>query len=211
MTKPTLSDSLKTMVKGAVADPMVRIQTAIERIILYSRYILVIFYIGLAFSLAVYAMSFIFEVLHVAELAVDRAQGKEGSQNLIMPILELIDGALVSGLIVMVMLSSYENFVGRFGDEALDDSPEWLRRLDPGSLKVKVATALLTISAVKLLQVFMDREKFSDSDIYWKVVIHGMFIASALALAFLDRITAHPLKSSGPAPKDSEHAQKSNE
>jgi hypothetical protein len=38
-----------------------------------------------------------------------------------------------------------------------------------------------------------------------------MFIASALALAFLDRITAHPHKSSGPAPKDSEHAKKSNE
>jgi uncharacterized protein (TIGR00645 family) len=205
VTKPSLSDSLKSMVKDAVADPMVRIQTAIERIILYSRYILVVFYIGLAFALAVYAVSFIFEVLHVAELAFTHVQGKEGTFNMVMPILELIDGALVSGLIVMVMLSSYENFVGRFGDEALDDSPEWLRRLDPGSLKVKVATALLTISAVKLLQVF------SDSDIYWKVVIHGMFIASAIALAFLDRITAHGHKSPGPAPKDSEHTQKSNE
>jgi uncharacterized protein (TIGR00645 family) len=108
-----------------------------------------------------------------------------------MPILALIDGALVSGLIVMVMLSSYENFVGRFGDEALDDSPEWLRRLDPGSLKVKVATALLTISAVKLLQVFMDREQYSDADIMWKVIIHLVFIASAVVLALLDRITAH--------------------
>jgi uncharacterized protein (TIGR00645 family) len=184
-------------------DPMVRIQTAIERIILYSRYILIVFYMGLAVALGAYAISFVFEVVHVAELALKPLQGKGETYNMVMPILELIDGALVSGLIVMVMLSSYENFVGRFGDEALDDSPEWLRRLDPGSLKVKVATALLTISAVKLLQVFMDREKYSDSDIYWKIVIHGMFIASALALAFLDRITAqchkgHPPKDSGP-------------
>lgn len=193
--------------KRIVADPMVRIQTAIERIILYSRYILIVFYMGLAFALGVYAISFIFEVVHVAELALKPLQGTGESFNMVMPILELIDGALVSGLIVMVMLSSYENFVGRFGDEALDDSPEWLRRLDPGSLKVKVATALLTISAVKLLQVFMDREKFSDSDIYWKIVIHGMFIASALALAFLDRITAHGHK--GLPPKDSDRADKS--
>jgi uncharacterized protein (TIGR00645 family) len=193
--------------KRIVADPMVRIQTAIERIILYSRYILIVFYMGLAFALGVYAISFIFEVVHVAELALKPLQGTGESFNMVMPILELIDGALVSGLIVMVMLSSYENFVGRFGDEALDDSPEWLRRLDPGSLKVKVATALLTISAVKLLQVFMDREKFSDSDIYWKIVIHGMFIASALALAFLDRITAHGHK--GLPPKDSDPADKS--
>lgn len=170
---------------------MTQIQTIIERIILYSRYILVVFYMGLAFALAVYAISFVFEVIHVAELALNPPKRENGEFSMIMPILELIDGALVSGLIVMVMLSSYENFVGRFGDEALDDSPEWLRRLDPGSLKVKVATALLTISAVKLLQVFMDREKFTDNDIFWKVVIHVVFIASAVFLALLDRISLH--------------------
>jgi uncharacterized protein (TIGR00645 family) len=189
-----LSESIASFMKEAVSDPMEKIQTAIERIILYSRYILVVFYIGLAFALAVYAIAFIFEVLHVAEIAISPPENEKGNFSLVMPILELIDGALVSGLIVMVMLSSYENFVGRFGDEALHDSPEWLRRLDPGSLKVKVATALLTISAVKLLQVFMDREQFSDSDIFWKVIIHLLFIASAIALAFLDRITDHSNK-----------------
>ncbi len=169
------------------ANPMDRIQTAVERVILYSRYILVVFYIGLAVALAIYAVSFIFEVLHLAELAFFTP----GNKNMIMPVLELIDGALVSGLIVMVMLSSYENFVGSFNDDSLDDSPEWLRRLDHGSLKVKVATALLTISAVKLLQVFMDREQYSDSDIMWKVIIHVVFIASAVFLALLDRISGH--------------------
>jgi uncharacterized protein (TIGR00645 family) len=187
-----MSEKLKQFISAASENPMTTIQTVVERIILYSRYLLVIFYIGLAFALAVYAVSFIFEVIHVAELAFYPPSRPEGDFNMIMPILELIDGALVSGLIVMVMLSSYENFVGRFGDEALDDSPEWLRRLDPGSLKVKVATALLTISAVKLLQVFMDRENFSDSDIFWKVIIHVVFIASAVFLALLDRITSYP-------------------
>ena len=196
-----MSDKFKQFLAAASANPMNTIQTVIERIILYSRYLLVIFYIGLAFALAVYAISFIFEVLHVAQLALDPPHRENGEFNMVMPILELIDGALVSGLIVMVMLSSYENFVGRFGDEALDDSPEWLRRLDPGSLKVKVATALLTISAVKLLQVFMDRESFSDSDIFWKVMIHLVFIASALVLALLDRITSHP-HAPKPPPKD---------
>ena len=187
-----MSDRIKQFLTAAATNPMDKIQTIVERIILYSRYILVVFYVGLAFALAVYAVSFIFEVLHVAELALFPPPRENGEFNMVMPILELIDGALVSGLIVMVMLSSYENFVGRFGDEALDDSPEWLRRLDPGSLKVKVATALLTISAVKLLQVFMDREKFTDSDIFWKVMIHLVFIASAVVLALLDRITSHP-------------------
>jgi uncharacterized protein (TIGR00645 family) len=182
-------EKLKKFFEAASTNPMNRIQTTVERIILYSRYILVVFYIGLAVALGIYAVSFTFEVVHLAELAFFPKEGSETS--MIMPVLELIDGALVSGLIVMVMLSSYENFVGRFGDDSLDDSPEWLRRLDPGSLKVKVATALLTISAVKLLQVFMDRERFSDSDIFWKVVIHIVFIASAVVLALLDRISGH--------------------
>jgi uncharacterized protein (TIGR00645 family) len=183
---------VKQRIAAASEKPMETIQTVVERIILYSRYLLVIFYIGLAFALAVYAISFTFEVLHIAELAFVPSSRPEGEFSMIMPILQLIDGALVSGLIVMVMLSSYENFVGRFGDEALDDSPEWLRRLDPGSLKVKVATALLTISAVKLLQVFMDNKSYTDDDIFWMVIIHITFIASAVFLALLDRITSHP-------------------
>jgi uncharacterized protein (TIGR00645 family) len=185
-----MSDKLRAIVASATANGMNTIQSVVERIILYSRYLLVVFYIGLAFALLIYAVSFVFEVFHVAELAFTSPAHRDREFSMVMPILELIDGALVSGLIVMVMLSSYENFVGRFGDEALEDSPEWLRRLDPGSLKVKVATALLTISAVKLLQVFLDRENFSDSDIFWKVIIHLVFIASAVFLALLDRITS---------------------
>ncbi len=185
-----MANNFRQRLAAASADPMGTIQTIIERIILYSRYLLVFFYIGLAFALLIYAITFIFEVLHVTQLAFNPPERKEGEFSMVMPILELIDGALVSGLIVMVMLSSYENFVGRFGDEALDDSPAWLRRLDPGSLKVKVATALLTISAVKLLQVFMDRGNYSDSDIFWKIMIHLVFIASAVFLALLDRITS---------------------
>jgi uncharacterized protein (TIGR00645 family) len=182
---------LKQFFAAAATNPMDRIQTSVERIILYSRYILVVFYVGLAVALAIYAVSFIFEVVHLAELALFPPKDANGKFSMIMPVLELIDGALVSGLIVMVMLSSYENFVGRFGDDSLDDSPEWLRRLDPGSLKVKVATALLTISAVKLLQVFMDRGAFTNDEIFWKVVIHVVFIASAVFLALLDRISGH--------------------
>ncbi|MDZ4741363.1 MAG: YqhA family protein [Alphaproteobacteria bacterium] len=195
-----LFESLKNLLAAAATNPIENLQAAVERIILYSRYFLVVICIGLAFALGIYAIAFIFEVVHVAELALSPPTQTNGEFSLVMPILELIDGALVSGLIVMVMLSTYENFVGRFGDEALHDSPEWLRRLNPGSLKVKVATALLTISAVKLLQVFMDREQFTDNDIFWKVIIHLIFIASAISLAFLDRITEH--SKSTPPSKD---------
>jgi uncharacterized protein (TIGR00645 family) len=44
---------------------------------------------------------------------------------------------------------------------------------------------------VKLLQVFMDRGAFTNDEIFWKVVIHVVFIASAVFLALLDRISGH--------------------
>lgn len=161
---------------------MKRIQDVIERIILASRYLLVVIYIGLAVALAIYVASFMIKLYKTALIAMS-------GEDMILPMLVLIDAALISGLIVMVMLSSYENFVSRFDETATEDSPDWLRRLDPGSLKVKVATAILTISAVQLLQVFLDMEKFTEKQILWKVVIHAVFILSALALAVLDQIT----------------------
>jgi uncharacterized protein (TIGR00645 family) len=161
---------------------MKQLQEFVEWIILTSRYLLVVFYIGLAVALAAYAVSFVYK-LYKTILIVPTGE------DMVMPMLELIDGALVSGLIVMVMLSSYENFVSKFDDANTEDSPDWIRRLDPGSLKVKVATAILTISAVQLLQVFLDMEHFTEKQVFWKVTIHVTFIASALSLAALDRIT----------------------
>lgn len=186
----------KTPVPGAKA--LETLQDFLERIILYSRYLLIVFYVGLAVALALYAVSFIGEIVHVA---LHLFEPKEG--GMVMSVLHLIDGALVSGLIVMVMLSSYENFVGRFGDEALEDSPVWLRRLDPGSLKVKVVTALITISAVRLLQSFMEPSKSTDQQMFWQVIIHLVFLLSALMLAYLDKLSTHTGEET--ADKESRH------
>jgi uncharacterized protein (TIGR00645 family) len=179
-------EKLKRLVTGRDANPMATLQSFIEYVILYSRYFLVVFYIGLAVALVVYAVSFTREVWHVIKLAFAPEE-----DALVMPILHLIDGSLVSGLIVMVMLSSYENFVGRFGEEALEDSPQWLRRLDPGSLKVKVVTALITISAVRLLQVFMDIDRYDTKHVLLMIAVHIVFLISALLLAYLDRVSVH--------------------
>lgn len=60
---------------------------------------------------------------------------------MILAMLGLIDAALVAILIVMVMISGYENFVGRF-DEGEGEVP-FLGKLDAGSLKIKVASSIV--------------------------------------------------------------------
>lgn len=168
----------------AISRATTSLQSVIERIILYSRFILIVFYVGLAVALVIFAIAFGVKLYETAlhAMAYDETE-------MLLAMLVLIDKSLVAGLIVMVMLSSYENFVGRFEDGLKEDSPAWLGRLDPGNLKIKVAAAIVAISSVHLLQVFMNMKAFTEVEILWKSIIHMIFIGSAISLGLLDRLS----------------------
>lgn len=163
---------------------MNQLQKIIERTILASRYILVVFYVGLAFSLLIFAGQF---VLKIADMTMKFPQVDD--TLVLLAMLQLIDKALVAGLVVMVMLSSYDNFVSKLDNDTENTRITWISQLDPGSLKIKVASAIVAISSIHLLQIFMNAGSYTNDDIYWKVVIHVVFIASALFLGILDRMT----------------------
>lgn len=158
-----------------------QLELLVERVILASRWLLVVFYIGLAAALAVYAVSF---GIKFGKIAVGVLSADE--EDMILAMLSLIDAALVASLIVMVMISSYENFVSRFEEQTQDLS--WLGKMDSGSLKIKVASAIVAISSIHLLQVFMNVHQYEDGKIMWLTFMHLAFIASAVFLGLLDRI-----------------------
>jgi uncharacterized protein (TIGR00645 family) len=165
-------------------EDMKALELIIERIILSSRWILVAFYIGLVAALAVYAVSFGYKLLKIASgvFALDEAE-------MILAMLSLIDAALVASLIVMVMISGYENFVSRF-DEAseADNEVSFLGKLDSGSLKIKVASSIVAISSIHLLQVFLNADQYEDGKIMWLTLMHLAFVASAVMLGFLEKL-----------------------
>jgi uncharacterized protein (TIGR00645 family) len=160
---------------------MKSLELLVERIILSSRWILVAFYLGLVAALAVYAVSFAYKFWKVAAnvFAYDEA-------NMILAMLGLIDAALVASLIVMVMISGYENFVSRF-DEA-DAEVSFLGKLDSGSLKIKVASSIVAISSIHLLQVFLNANQYDNMKLMLLTAIHIAFVISALMLGVLERI-----------------------
>ncbi|MBA5801642.1 MULTISPECIES: TIGR00645 family protein [Rhizobium] len=163
---------------------MKALEIFVERIILSSRWILVAFYIGLVLALAVYAVSFGYKLLKIAAsvFVLDEA-------GMILAMLSLIDAALVASLIVMVMISGYENFVSRFDevDEA-DSEVSFLGKLDSGSLKIKVASSIVAISSIHLLQVFLNADQYADGKIMWLTFMHLAFVASAVMLGFLEKL-----------------------
>ncbi|CAN7354796.1 TIGR00645 family protein [Rhizobium rhizogenes] len=162
---------------------MKSLELLVERIILSSRWILVVFYLGLAASLAVYAVSFGYKFYKVA---INVFQYEEA--DMILAILGLIDAALVASLIVMVMISGYENFVSRF-DEG-EDQVSFLGKLDSGSLKIKVASSIVAISSIHLLQIFLNATQYDNSKLMWFTIIHLAFVVSAVLLGYLEKIMA---------------------
>jgi uncharacterized protein (TIGR00645 family) len=158
---------------------MKSLELLIEKIILSSRWILVAFYLGLVAALGVYAVSFGYKFLKVAQ----NVFVYEDFQ-MILAMLGLIDAALVASLIVMVMISGYENFVSRF-DEA-DDQVSFLGKLDAGSLKIKVASSIVAISSIHLLQVFLNANQYTEGKLMWLTLIHLAFVVSAVMLGYLE-------------------------
>jgi len=160
---------------------MKSLELLVERIILSSRWLLVVFYLGLVAALAVYAVSFLYKFGKVAMnvFVFDDAE-------MILAMLGLIDAALVASLILMVMIAGYENFVSRFDEAEADVS--FLGKLDSGSLKIKVASSIVAISSIHLLQVFLNVQQYTDTKLMWMTLMHLAFVVSALLLGFLEQI-----------------------
>jgi len=162
---------------------MKRLELDIESIILASRWLLVVFYLGLGVALAIYALSFGKKPYEFMTSAFTL-----GDTDTILKMLGLIDAALVASLVVMVIISGYENFVSRFDDQ--DGEVHWLGTIDVGSLKVKVASTIVAISSIHLLQVFLNSVSYTTEQLMWLTIIHIAFVVSAFMLAYIDRVMA---------------------
>lgn len=169
---------------------MKRLEIYVERIILASRWLLVAFYIGLGLALALYAITFGVKLFDFASHLFDLDETQT-----ILKILALIDAALIASLVVMVIISGYENFVSRFDN---DDDVHWLGQIDAGSLKIKVASTIVAISSIHLLQIFLNVPQYTDNQIMWYTLLHLTFILSALFLALIDKISKKPGKEKTP-------------
>jgi uncharacterized protein (TIGR00645 family) len=166
---------------------MKKLEHAIEWVILASRWILVVFYLGLTLALGLYAITFVNKLMTFFSgiMALNETES-------ILKVLALIDASLVASLVVMVIISGYENFVSRI-DNA-DGELSWLGKIDASSLKIKVASTIVAISSIHLLQVFLNAEQFTEGKIMWLTIVHMAFVFSALLLAYIDRVMSYTKK-----------------
>jgi len=160
---------------------MKSIERLVETVILASRWILVVFYLGLGVALAIYAAAFVKKLVEFFSVILALQDA-----DTILEMLGLIDAALVASLVVMVMISGYENFVSRFDEHG--GELHWIGKIDAGSLKVKVASTIVAISSIHLLQIFLNSVQYTSEQIMWLTIMHMAFVASAIFLAIIDKV-----------------------
>eukprot|EP01012_Entosiphon_sulcatum_P038438 TRINITY_DN49890_c0_g1_i1.p1 TRINITY_DN49890_c0_g1~~TRINITY_DN49890_c0_g1_i1.p1 ORF type:complete len:178 (+),score=47.59 TRINITY_DN49890_c0_g1_i1:427-960(+) len=159
------------------------LERLIEQAILASRWLLVPLYLGLALMLLVLIWQFYADFFHVVGTL-----GAADDSAIILETLALIDLVLVAGLITMVVISSYENFVSKIDVKEGSDTPPLFGKLDPGTLKIKLGASMVAISSIQLLKAFVSVNKYTSTELAWLIAIHMTLVVSTLLMAFIDKL-----------------------
>jgi uncharacterized protein (TIGR00645 family) len=157
-----------------------------EWFIFWSRWLQAPLYLGLIVAQAVYVYLFLTELAHLVQNVFgDKAINET---QIMLIVLGLIDVVMIANLLIMVIIGGYETFVSKLELENHPDQPEWLSHVNAGVLKIKLSAAIIGISSIHLLKTFIAAANMDDHTIKWQVIIHTVFLLSALAMVFVDRI-----------------------
>ncbi len=159
------------------------IEHMFESVVFASRWIQAPLYAGLIVAELLYAYKFLVElwemVVHIHKM---------DETVFMLGVLGLIDVTMVANLLTMVVIGGYATFVSKLDLEQHPDRPDWLTHVDPGTIKIKLAASLIGISSIHLLKAFVDVANENPEHIKWKIFIHMTFLASAILLAWTDKI-----------------------
>ncbi|MBS0181590.1 MAG: TIGR00645 family protein [Nitrospira sp.] len=160
-----------------------QVEAVFESIVFASRWIQAPLYAGLIVAELLYAYKFLHELWEMVTHI-----GKMEETVFMLGVLGLIDVTMVANLLTMVVIGGYATFVSKLDLEHHPDRPDWLTHVDPGTIKIKLAASLVGISSIHLLKAFVDVANENPEHIKWKIFIHMTFLASAILLAWTDKI-----------------------
>ncbi|HWL01779.1 MAG TPA: TIGR00645 family protein [Microbacteriaceae bacterium] len=194
-------------VRRGPSRPMPR---ALAAIIFASRWLQAPLYIGLIVAQLVYVVVFWIDLVHLVEevwlgITVGGDEHALDEATIMLGVLGLIDVVMIANLLIMVIIGGYEIFVSKTGIQEHPDQPDWLNHVNANLLKVKLAISIISISSIHLLATFIkvgalpqegvlpgeatEGDEYTFTGVVMQVVIHLAFIVSALALAWIDKMS----------------------
>ena len=137
----------------------------VKTIIFYSKWLVIPFLIKLFFTLGMLLYHFVLEN-HI-------------SNEDLMSTLEAVDTVMVASLVKMIITGTYHSFVDKNHGEPGENSSS-------GLLKVKLASSIMGVTSIHLLQTFINVEHLTWDTINKQLIIHGVFMIGCLVLAIVD-------------------------
>lgn len=162
---------------------MKKLENIYEAFIFSSRWIQAPIYGGLIVGSALYSYKFMVELIHLCAHINSITE-----EVLMLGILTLVDITMVLNLLIMVIIGGYSTFVSHIPLDKHEDCPDWLEKINAGTLKVKLAGALVGISGIHLLKAFIDIGKKDPMHIKLQIIIHVIFLLSTFALAYTEKV-----------------------
>lgn len=156
----------------------------LEKFIFSSRWLLVPFFLGLIVSILVMLVKFFKEMALLIKGVLGLVE-----HDTVISILTLVDTALIAVLLLIIVFSSYENFVSKLSIGDHEDRPAWMGKVGFSDLKMKLIGAIVAISAVELLKAFLVSTTLTGEQLGWKIAIHLTFVVSGLLFALADWIS----------------------
>ena len=182
-----------------------RKRSALASFMFASRWLQLPLYLGLILAQCVYVFHFWVELKDLVLAAMGNEAAlqhifqavavpgaplpdKLNETTIMLVVLGLIDVVMISNLLIMVIVGGYETFVSRMHLEDHPDQPEWLSHVNASVLKTKLAMAIIGISSIHLLKTFINAQSYDAKTIIAQTCIHAVFLLSAMAIAYTDRI-----------------------
>ena len=157
---------------------MAVIKSTMTQIIFMSRWLQIPLYFGLIVILGAYGYRFLIELF----LLMSHINSFDDT-HIMLGVLDLIDVVMIANLLIMVIIGGYETFISPLHLQEHPERPEWLDEVNAGTMKVKLALALIGISSIHLLRTFIDPSKTSNLAVMWQVLIHLTLVVSAFSIA----------------------------
>jgi uncharacterized protein (TIGR00645 family) len=168
------------------------LEALIEKVIFASRWLLAPIYLCIISVL----VAFIYFIAHdLFSVLLDLHSVTDS--KLIITALGLCDMVLIANLVIIVVISGYENFVSKLDINHKEGEPTWIKKLQHSDVKLKIAASIVAISSIKLLQIFLEAEDtFNQPLIMWSIILHITFVVSALLIAVIRILEAKVDKNS---------------
>ena len=149
------------------------IKPTFEGLLFATRWLLAPFYVALVIAL----FALLGKVGQLAYALIAQFVGSS-EEDIILSALEIVDLTLEGSLIVLVIFSGYANFVSRIDVEAQPGWPRWMADVDFSGLKLKLLSSIVAISAVKLLEVYMNVDRETDRHVLAQAGLLALFVVA---------------------------------